>query len=103
MTAAASMPGPVDPSRALQPARPAARQRRASTALAAVAQRALPVVAQSVAAGVAVLAAERAVRQLITGAATRVLPPEPARPATPRRLFVSYTETTVVERFRVRR
>jgi hypothetical protein len=103
MTAAASSPGPIDPSRALQPVRPAALQRRASMALATVAQRALPVVAQSIASGVAVLAAERAVRNLVTGTAARVLPAQPPRPAAPTRMFAAYTETTVIERFRVRR
>lgn len=103
MTAAASSPGSIDPSRALEPTRGVALQRRASTALVAVAARALPVVAQSIAAGVAVLAAERAVRNLVTGAAGRVLPPAAVAPPPPTRMFASYTETTVIERLRVRR
>ncbi|MBM3138957.1 MAG: hypothetical protein FJZ92_01775 [Chloroflexi bacterium] len=94
-------PVPHDPSRALAPLASALPARRAPTALAMLTRRALPVVARSVVAGVAVLAAERAVRELARGAVARVR----SRPAVPRtqRFHASYTETTIVERIRVRR
>ncbi len=96
-------------SRALEPARrmlPVTARDRAAAALVTVAQRALPVVAESVAAGLALLAAERAVRNAVTSTVGRLAPSAAAAridAPPPVRVFASYRETTIVERYRVRR
>ena len=109
MTTSARSHGTVDPARALdQVVRPRVPARASGRAVALrVAQEAIPVVARSVAAGMAVLAIDQAVRRFVDGAAMRALPsrrvalPPPApRPYT---VTLSLTETIIIERVRRRR
>jgi len=105
MTTTASSHGTVDPGRALDRARTMLPARPSGRAVALrAAQQAMPVIARSVAAGMAVIAVERAVRRFVGGAAERVLPERPAPPAPrPYVAVFSFTETVVIERVRRRR
>ena len=105
MATSASSHGTVEPARALQRARAALPTGASGRALALrVAQQAMPVVARSVAAGMAVLAVEQAVRRFVDGAAERALPARRQEP--PQSAYIatlSLTETVVIERVRRRR
>jgi hypothetical protein len=95
--------GTVPPSRSLQRVPPRLPATRPAAMLATIGARALPVVASSVATGLAVLAAEHAVRSLVRGATSRALGPV-ARQAAPQAPFMAvYTEWTIIERVRFRR
>jgi hypothetical protein len=102
MTAAFTTPATVDPARALERVRTRLPQPRPTPRLALVASRALPVIARSLAAGVVALAAEQALRSVARGLAGRATTARP-QAAPDAALYMSYTETTVIERFRIRR
>ena len=104
MTTSASAVGPVDHARSLERVPPRLPARALGRAVALrVAHEAMPIVARSVAAGMALLAVEQAVRRLVEGAAGQLPAPRTAAAPRPYATISSYTETIVVERVRRRR
>lgn len=106
MATSASSHGTVHPARALQRVGSALPARTSGRVLALrIAQQAVPVVARSVAAGMAVLAVEQAVRRFVDGASERALPARRAEasPSAYVATTISVTETIVIERVRRRR
>lgn len=95
----------VESSRAIEPMRAALPARATPRALALrAAQHAMPLVARSVAAGVAVIAVEQAVRRFAGAASDRVLQTRRVAPAPrPYVATLSVTEMLVIERVRRRR
>lgn len=105
MTTSALSQDTIDAGRALELVRGALPARATGRALALrAARQAMPVVARSVAAGVAVIAVEQALRRVADGASARMLPARDVAPA-PRSYMATFSvrETVVIERVRRRR
>ncbi|MDA0365302.1 MAG: hypothetical protein O3B31_01490 [Chloroflexi bacterium] len=105
MTTSALSHDTIEAGRALERVRAALPARSTGRALALrAAQQAMPIVARSVAAGMAVIAVEQALRRFADGASARMLPVRRVEPAPrPYMATLSVTETVVIERMRRRR